>query len=56
MSLAQLQTCAQGNTTARRVVDDQARAAVVKGIDATPTLELKEQPHGPDGTAAGIAG
>jgi len=46
VSLAHLESCARSNATVRRVVDDQARAAVGKGINATPTLELTDNRTG----------
>jgi len=46
VSLAHLQNCARNNAKVRRVVDDQARAAAVKGINATPTLELRNNSTG----------
>ena len=46
VSLAHLESCARNNAKVRRVVDDQARAAVGKGINATPTLELRNNSTG----------
>ena len=46
VSLQHLQACIQDNTTVRRVVAEQTETAAQKGIDATPTFELRDNRSG----------
>lgn len=46
LPLAQLQLCAQSNATVRQVIADQAAAAALKQIDATPSFELRDNRSG----------
>ncbi|AXA68604.1 DsbA family protein [Pseudomonas oryzihabitans] len=41
-----LEACTQDNTTVRRVVAEQTATAAQKGIDATPTFELRDNRSG----------
>ncbi|MCI1012122.1 thioredoxin domain-containing protein [Pseudomonas oryzihabitans] len=46
VSLQHLQECAQSNATVRRIIAEQTVAAAKKRVDATPTLELRDNSSG----------
>lgn len=46
VSLQHLQECTQSNATVRRIIAEQTVAAAKKRVDATPTLELRDNSSG----------